>query len=1060
MMNVMIGRKMLCKLLLSLFVALAACSVSWAQATGSLVGTVTDQKGAVVPGAKVTLTNLGTNVTQIVQSDSNGDFRILQLLPGNYKVVAEHAGFQAFEVPSVQVIVGDAARVDATLQVGQETQTVEVEAQAALLDTQSSALDYSVQSSQVEQMPLNGRNVFNLVELVPGVVPGGDTSGAAGANFMSAGAMNMYGNYQISGGSANQSAFYIDGSPVNGSMSNSVLLVPTQDSVQEFQVATNNVSPEYGRFAGGVVNMATKPGTNQFHGTAYDYIRNAVLNANTFFDKHNAQLIARPIYTQNQYGVSVGGPVIKNKVFFFLSWENFDLAQAKLSSASVPDTAMLQGNFAELSTQLYDPNNQTCAVGGMNPGSGTSRCAYVAANGYPGNGPGQSTGSPNQIPVTELNQAGINISKLTMALPTNSSNPTNSATPNFQVNANTRSETNQWVARGDQTIGKNKVFERYTNWHFNGAVDPNLPAVADYGVYNEFGATQAVVGDTITINPTMIADVRGSFVRFFYPYYPTSCCNFDPGANIGPGWASYKSQETLPQAPTPNIVGFANLSELDTATDTDEAYILSGAFTKTVGRHTITFGGELRRQIWDYVQSNSAGTTFTSPSAQGYTSASMSDSSTGFGEASMLLGYVTFAQAQEPAKTNAASWYSGLYVNDSFRYTPKLTINAGLRWEQPGSFTETQGKAATMLLNLPQPAVTSAMNGAGFSGTYTGGLGLINSSVYPHNDFQELNWKDYAPRVGFAYSPNNVWVYRGGFGISYLPSVALAFGLGPFDEPMADATTTLTSTGATPTISLTNPFPNGIQAPAQGSSALQANVNGLLGSGIDAPLPNHKDAYQMQWNIGFQKQFGSSSSVSASYVGARGNHIPLFSQNVDQLPNKYDVCNSFDNPLIPKGPPPPTLPSQCNGHYITDSVTNPLSAAHGGPIATTQPLGAPNIAYGNLLLPYPQYQFMSAISPNIAFTFYQALQVMATKHFKGGILSASWTFYNFVGTTDSLTGWVQGGGFGAGGTGGVQDNNNIGGNATNPGERSRAEFQTPNRLVVNWVFPLPIGHGQ
>ncbi len=452
------------------------------------------------------------------------------------------------------------------------------------------------------------------------------------------------------------------------------------------------------------------------------------------------------------------------------------------------------------------------------------------------------------------------------------------------------------------------------------------------------------------------------------------------------------------------------------------------------------------------MQSNSAGVTFTSPSGQGFTSSTSSDSDTGFGLASELLGYVNFAEAQEPAKTNAADWYSGLYVNDSFRWTPKLTINIGLRWEQPGSFTETQGKEATMLLNLPQPAVSAALGR-----TVTGGLGLINTPAFPHNDWQELNWKDYAPRVGFAYSPTNTLVVHGGFGMSYLPSEALAFGFGPFDSPINLATTISTSGTQTPTISLTNPFPTGIQAPVSGSSGLQTAVNNLLGFGIDGPLPKQKDGYQLQWNIGIQKQFGNSSSVSVSYVGARGNHDQLFDINENQLPNQYDVCNSFDYPsLTQNGPPPPTLPSQCNGHWITDMVPNPMVGVN----AANSPNGGSQIAYGVLLEPHPQYQYMSVMSPTIGFTFYQALQVMAQKRLRAGILSASWTFSNFVGTTESLTGWIEGGVFGAGGTGGVQDNTNIRGNKSNPGEFSRSIFQTPNRLVLNWVYPLPIGRGQ
>ncbi len=588
-----IGRRSLYKLLLCLFVGLAACSVSWAQATGSLVGTVSDNAGAVLPGTRVTLTNLATNETQVVQSDNNGNFRFLQLMPGNYKVVADHAGFQLFAVPSAQVVVGNATRVDAIMQIGRQTQTVEVAAQAALLSTQSSSLDYNVQSSQVEQLPLNGRNPINLAELVPGVVPQGDTTGNAGNNFMSAGAMNMFGNYQIGGGSANQSAIFIDGAPVNGSMSNSAMLVPNQDSTQEFQVATNNVSPEYGRFAGGVINMSTKSGTNDFHGALYEYVRNAALNANSWWGNHDG--LSRPIYTQNQFGAAIGGPVVKNKVFFFANWEDFDLAQATLIQTNVPTAAMLAGDFSAMPTQLYDPNNQTCAVGGNGPG-GSSRCAYTLANGYGGTDPGQSPGAPNQIPAGELNQTALNIDKILFPPPTpNNSNNVADGDPNFIMNTPVRTVTNQYVGRGDEILGRNKLFERYTNWHFNGSVAPMLPGSANYGVYNEFGVDQAVVGDTVTIGSTMIADVRASFIRFFYPYFPTSCCNFDVASKIGPGWSGIQAAETYPQAPTPNITGMNNFFWLDTATDTDESYALSGDFTNIVGGDSITFGAELRR---------------------------------------------------------------------------------------------------------------------------------------------------------------------------------------------------------------------------------------------------------------------------------------------------------------------------------------------------------------------------------------------------------------------------------------------------------------------------------
>jgi hypothetical protein len=321
--------------------------------------------------------------------------------------------------------------------------------------------------------------------------------------------------------------------------------------------------------------------------------------------------------------------------------------------------------------------------------------------------------------------------------------------------------------------------------------------------------------------------------------------------------------------------------------------------------------------------------------------------------------------------------------------------------------------------------------------------------VYPHKDWQELNWKDFSPRVGFAFSPTSTWVIRSGFGMSYLPPV-VAFSDGPYDSPLNLATTTEVSNTATPTINLNNPFPTGIASPPVGNGALQADINSLLGAGIQSPLAVHPDAYTLQWNAGFQKQIGDSAMVNVSYVGAKGIHSPLYSVNEDQLPDKYDICGT-DN----------TQP-QCNGHLLSDKVLNPLSAANGGPIATTQPtLGAATIQYGYLLKPAPQYLYMTDDSAYVGYTFYQALQVMAQKRFHGGgILTASYTLSNMKGTADDLNAWLEASRYDVGGGEGVQDNDNINGNADNPGENSRSSFTVPNRLVINYVYPLPIGRGQ
>src|SRR4051795_1172807 len=281
---------------------------------GSIVGSVNDASGSAVPQANVTLINLGTAERRISATDSSGNYQFLNLVPGQYRVEVEKSGFRRFVRDPITVEVQSAVRIDVPMQVGEVTQTVEVQAQTPLIQTEDASLGRVVESRKVLEMPLNGRNVFGLVALVPGVVPGGQSGTTpTGANPFA------WGNYQIGGGQSNQSAAFIDGAPVNAVYSNLTALVPTQDAIQEFRVQTNNLGPEFGHLAGGAVNLITRSGTDQFHGSAYEFFRNRELNANTFFN--NKAGVQRPAFSQNQYGTNIGGPIIRDKTFFFFGWE-------------------------------------------------------------------------------------------------------------------------------------------------------------------------------------------------------------------------------------------------------------------------------------------------------------------------------------------------------------------------------------------------------------------------------------------------------------------------------------------------------------------------------------------------------------------------------------------------------------------------------------------------------------------------------------------------------------------------------------------------------------------
>src|SRR5712691_9802464 len=358
-----------CKLhVLSTFLLLTA-SVSGQTFYGSIVGTVTDASSAAVQGATVALSNNGTSERKSAETDAAGAYRFVNLVPGNYKVEVERPGFERYARDQIVVAVESAVRVDLAMQVGDVSQTVEVTAAVPLMQTENASLSQVVQGRAIEETPLNGRNVLNLVALAPGVVPQGSSEGSlTGKNVFAAG------NYQIGGGTANQSATYLDGVPVNDSYGNIVALVPSQDAVSEFRVQTSNNSAEYGRYTGGVINMTSKSGSNDFHGSAYEFLRNKVLNANSFFaDKTGT---AKPPFTQNQFGATAGGPVRKDKIFFFVGYEGYRQRQGALFLNTVPTAEMRKGDFSDLRNAagavvpIYDAltncgqlSNPACAAG-------------------------------------------------------------------------------------------------------------------------------------------------------------------------------------------------------------------------------------------------------------------------------------------------------------------------------------------------------------------------------------------------------------------------------------------------------------------------------------------------------------------------------------------------------------------------------------------------------------------------------------------------------------------------------------------------------------------------
>ena len=332
-------RKLCFAFLVAIIVLALAPTSGWSQNVyGTIAGTVTDTSGAAVANAIVTLTNLDTAQKRSIETDSSGNYTFVNILPGRYKLEGEKTGFKKFVREPILVQIESGLRVDISLPVGAQTETVEVTGEAPLLQPETNSLGQVVEQRTVTELPLNGRNPLALVGLVPGVVPQGTPSAGNSSAGNPVGANPFaLGDFQVGGGMAGQSQILIDGVPTNGAYLNVVTVIPTQDAIEEFKVQTNNLGPEYGRFAGGVINLSTKSGTNTFHGSAYEFLRNKVLNANGFFD--NSSGLARPPFTQNQFGANVGGPVLKDRLFFFSSYEGFRQRQGNVFLGWVPTQA-------------------------------------------------------------------------------------------------------------------------------------------------------------------------------------------------------------------------------------------------------------------------------------------------------------------------------------------------------------------------------------------------------------------------------------------------------------------------------------------------------------------------------------------------------------------------------------------------------------------------------------------------------------------------------------------------------------------------------------------------
>lgn len=973
---------------------------------GSIVGTVSDPSGSSIPQASVTLTNLGTAERRTMHSDDSGNYQFVNLLPGQYKIEVEKTGFRRSAREPITVQVQSAVRIDVSMQVGDVNQVVEVSAQTPLLQTENASLGQVVEARKVLEMPLNGRNVFGLVALVPGVVPGGQSGTTpTGTNPFA------WGNYQIGGGQSNQSAAYLDGAPINASYANLTALVPTQDAIQEFRVQTNNLGPEFGRLSGGVINLTTKSGTNSFHGSAYEFFRNRELNANTFFN--NKAGVQRPAFSQNQYGANIGGPVIHDKTFFFFAWEGFRLRQGASYVYSVPTDAMRAGDFSSLRNAngslvpIYDPLT-TCGH------FGNSGCAQDAKGSdiisrlpFPG----------NIIPTNRIDPAAKVLENYWAHA--NSSGAPFTNVNNYTANASVGGNNDQYNARVDHNFSeKNRAFVRYTYWtNLNLPIDPYKTQTCVDRCTETFNTNQGVIGDTHTFTPTLIGDFRLSYMRFSYDRTPLTL-----GYDLTQlGWpASLNNQVVFRVVPQPSVTGYNGVwSTSGTGSRIiarNDVYSLAPSLTKIWGSHTLKFGAEIRRNTHNYYQQNNPSGNFNFDALM--TSVNpFAAAGTGNGFASFMLGYGTGGGVTQNNLVAGQLIYRAFYAGDQWQVTPGLTLNYGIRFEQMGPWSERYDRLTVLLPGVTNPL--SSATGLNLNGQ----IGLVNSPDSPsRNNYHTGNL--FSPRVGLAWRITNKTVFRTGYGIFWLPNDA-RWNLSPNNDAVNSFSNPWNGTldgSVTPNDVLANPFPNGL-LPAPGRSA---NVQQLLyGQSVAAPVFNDPYSYAQQWNVDVERELPGNMALSVAYAGSKGTHLPGPDQQLDQLPVEFMSLGA----------------AKLNGQ-----VPNPFFG-----LVQLGSLAQPMVSYGQLLRPYPEYTGFSARNITNRNSIYHSAQVKLEKRFgRGGTILGAYTWSKLISDTDTLTGWLEPGG----GAPGAQNNYNI------RAERSLALYDTPHRAVVSYILDLPIGKGQ
>jgi hypothetical protein len=1052
---------------ISFCIVLLVLGVRPAQAqlySGSLTGVVTDPSGAVIPGASVTLINVENGFTYTATTNSTGRYLLRPLPPSTYRLAVKAHGFKTYEQAGIVLTVNQSASANVSLQVGSALQTVNVSGRPPVLQTENATTGQEINRTFINDMPLVGRGVMDLTFLAPGVNPApGNTFGSVTGEFSD-------NNFTSNGGRNATAEVLVDGVSATGTEQNggvqTVLYTPSVDDVQEYKVEQNSYGAEFGTSSNTVVNIVTRSGTNQFHGSAYEFFRHQALDANNWFN--NADGIGIPALRYNDFGATIGGPIQKNKTFFFADYEGSRQRTLSTFIGGVPDTVERQGDFSELCSraegafnssgvcsaaagQLWDPYS---GVYDANVG-GAVRSSVIPFNNL---ATYASPGNPNLIgtPFQLSGQAGDLIdpvaAKMISYFPM----------PNVGVGSPTYNPYDNWAGSGTSMFDHNqfdvKIDRRFGNretltGRFTYGTNPNAGAQCFNnfmdpcsGGPSNFTSYAFALNNSFILSPNTVLTASAGFTRELHSNPGVVAGDYPSVTNAAQtlGFPSYMSKAGVNTTPTIILGQYFNAGPLGAIGQqpwsilkyAQETYDFNGILDHMQGRQDLKFGGEA---MVHRVNEGQPGT------PMGYFNYNQFGTSQGpyYGGgdsfATLLTGTSTnnWGQYEIPAYIATLNPAYAGFFQDNFRASNKLTLNMGLRYEVVVPRTERHNR-----LDWFDPSASSSL------GTVPGLPPLEGELVYAYPGQRtgtNINWDGFAPRLGLAYSLSSKLVFRGGYGVYFAPNewgVCGASGCtSGFDG--FDTTTNWQATyqfdGATPWGRLSNPFPNGFILPLSTPVPKGADSLFNVGNGISPILRNMNNLpYTQDWNAGFEYQLPHNILISANYIGTKGTHLYFYgSPGLNYL-----------GPWVQNA-------SQSELTNLVTYVPNPFYGIITDPNA---PLSAPTVQATQLLYRYPQYTSVWPGHDPEANSTYNSLQISLNKRFSQNLqflINYTWSKSIDDASVGTNTTWLGGFGAFAGNTStGYVDPNNL------ELERAVSEYDVPQVFNFSYVYRLPFGRGQ